>query len=235
MSYPAWRDPTWYSDADVRSSLELQEMAIEYVETHSDSSFAPLVEARQWLEEAEEGDELPITMIRKVVNTMRHDSEVNRRMPVPSRFGNSGEIEPVNEPCDKKYPHYGPHAWLKEPVRAGRGRRMQKRTCPGVSWPINRIDRITMKVNLNQKYQFVRARTGRMIHKVSTWDYPAYAWWWPEIHRWGFRKSPMLRVRTACKNPSIINDPILLTARQKSNMVRRKEDPTPLCPYCAEA
>ena len=223
MSYSQnWHDPTWYSDSDVRNNPELLEMAIEYVEAY-EGKFPPLVAAKDWLQEVR-GKSMPASMLRKVVNTMRYDDDIKRKMPIPERF----KEEPVTEKKKKKIPRCDdckngvPHYSMYVSHKEG--------SCPGVPWPINRSESVRMRLTVKSSHRYVKAKTGSMIHAVGG---KASAQWHPKFHDWGFSSgSPDIHISTLCKYPSWIRNGTLLTVKEKRSMSQRKVDPVPFCEHC---
>lgn len=212
-----------YTDRDVRGDESLRDLAEDYVQRYT-GDFEPLVDAQEALAK---GEELTVAMVRKVLNSMRHDRNWYSKMPVPKR---GAEVIPMRPPRASKVPdtipkqcaeekgHYR-HPWEKTPKPGGpEWRYYWKYECSGVPWEITRKEfRSMAKV----KYPLAVSKSGRLIHSIdpdgrhnTVWFGPLHAWGWKsDEHHW-LTADAELNVKLRCKHPSWIRNPILLRPEQ---------------------
>jgi hypothetical protein len=131
--------------------------------------------------------------------------------------------------CDKPFFH-GPHG------RHGDDDADIYQLCGG-KYRINREDFEKPAV---VKAPYLMSKSGKLIHKASRTSGDAWFMWRPERHAWGWRYNgdgdPDLYVRTRCKYPRIIDNPILLDETHLQEAVDSRVgstvNPHELCKRC---
>jgi hypothetical protein len=83
---------------------------------------------------------------------------------------------------------------------------------------INRLSPYKRPVTLKPAAQWVLAKTGALVHAPLK----AEMRWFPNLHEYGWAARPQLRVKSACKYPSWLSDPILLTDTQAHGVIGKK-------------
>jgi hypothetical protein len=228
-----------YTDRDVREDSQLTQLAIAYIANYT-GEFEPLVDAKELFEE--EG-ELPVAVIRKVLNCMRHDAQVALNLPRP-RYGSNviqmvppkrrKRVEYNDEHCGSAVPHYY-HSWGDD----------NEHRCEGSPWPINRYEkRLPVKV----KTPYAASRTGKLIHDIDPAGQHQGIWQGPS-HAWGFRTQERgynfytadadLVVKLRCKFPSWLRNPILIKEDQLEQFMQIEDviqgmREMSMCPHCAK-
>lgn len=191
-----------YIDSDVRADPTLRELVVQYLNQY-DGEFEPLVDAQIYLKTV--GDDLPVAVVRKVLNCMRNDLRVRAQLPRPDR--KRALVKPQRNPdlrqCDRLEPHTA-HQW-----HGG----WCYYNCSGVKWAINRYHILHRDAVI--KYPFVVSRTGRFVHRTEG---TGIITWYPNSHDWGFEMITV-SVRTFCNNPGSISSAILLKAEPEYNGV----------------
>jgi hypothetical protein len=200
-------------------------VAEEYARRYT-GEFEPLLDAQQVLRD---GETLPVVLVRKVLNSMRHDRNWYSRMPVPSRDADILPMRPPKQPKAKKYKTqekqcpetegHREHPWDKrtKPDRPEWDYYWTYR-CKGVPFKITR-KQFTGEANV--KYPLAAAPTGSLIHSVNP-DGPHWTSWQGPLHAWGWKSDEMpwtkadadLNVKLRCKFPSWLRNPILLRPEQ---------------------
>lgn len=210
---------TKYTDRDVRESPDLAEMAVEYVEQYG-GEFEYLIDMKMRLAQ---GYDLTTPMIRGILNCMRHDPRITGLpAPLPPEEGVVVELRPAKRKKRKS------HVWDREnPVPCNEIKSHDAHTwrpdgehyewCNGVPWAINRLSSIYLPAQV--KLPFVVARSGKLIHRVGPTDH--WVEWWPNRHEWGFNRilQPELTVKLVCKYPSVLRQPLLLTAERAEQII----------------
>lgn len=221
-----------YTDRDVREDESLSKIAEEYVRGYG-GDFEPLVDARHMLDD---GDELSTVVVRKILNSMRHDRDWANRMPVPIRSTNGAgtfvrRVLKESSACANESPHY-PHFW-READKEGQ--------CRGIPYSINRPFEVDMKLSIKKGFVFAISMTGALVHRIDP-NGAHYAVWMPRRHDWGFDTSYMKRRMNArvsvdmlCNNPSRIDFPVLLTIAQAEDYIGERSvsgKPVRWCDNC---
>lgn len=212
-----------YTDRDVRENESLRDLAINYVLGYG-GDFEPLVNAVDMLKE--EGD-LPTNIIRVVLNCMRHDRNVAADLPQPEPARvvhmprrRKDRNKDYRTSCGLADPHEY-HTWRDDDD--------DMIACPGVPWPVNR-QRFMARTIVNRP--FASAWGGQFIHIVAP---SARIEWLPMMrhqHKLGWvHHDPVLHVRTICRYPSVIKNPILFTP-EAAVQETRAQDGRQFCPHC---
>jgi hypothetical protein len=85
------------------------------------------------------------------------------------------------------------------------------------------------------KRDFVVARGGTMIHLVGDQECHNIQWH-PNAHEWGFSEfGPDLHVKLACRYPSYLKNPLLITQAQGEELKFDNGEVVPFCKHCAKA
>lgn len=227
-----------YTDRDVREDSQLTDLAIAYIANYT-GEFEPLVDAKELFEE---DGELPVAVIRKVLNCMRHDAQVARNLPRPRYGSNVVEMRPArrkrvqydDKHCGSIVPHYY-HNWGDD----------NEHRCEGSPWPINRHEkRLPVKV----KTEYAASRSGKLIHDVDPEGRHVGVWHGP-LHEWGFRSQGEggwhyqtdadLFVKLKCRFPSVLRNPILIKGDSLPNYMQIEDilhglREMQMCPHCAK-
>ena len=226
-----------YTDRDVRADESLTDLAIAYLRAYT-GEFEPLLEAKELYEE---DGELPVAIVRRVLNCMRHDARVAADLPRPKgdnvlsfeKPRSKKKIQRGDKQCDNKNPHYM-HSWGEHYENA----------CEGIPWPINRGEvRLPVKVHV----PYAASRTGKLIHDLDqTGEHKHWGIWHGPPHAWGFRSQEFshyksdadLHVKLACKYPSYLRNPILIKAEELDKYMEIEDVLSGLrhmsmCPHCA--
>ena len=203
-----------YTDRDVREDPTLIHWAVEYLSKYG-GSFEPLVNAQQLLGS---GKDLPTNIVRVVLNCMRHDVHVATLLPKPQpRFqivrGVKKEVREEN--CAQTSPHR--LHWATPTMR-----------CPGIPWPITRGN---VNTPASVKKPYARAKTGKLWHYVNPGRGESYVHYFgAPMHEFGVHKYADLYVKTMCKYPSYLKNPILMDNRPSLELLQQLEIEE--CPHC---
>jgi len=212
-----------YTDRDVRENANLREIAENYLIEYG-GDFEPLVKAVQLL--ATEGN-LPTSMVRVVLNCMRHDANVVNDLPAPIGYklpkkvvSIKGRRHDYHTDCDNKESHHSHSYRLDDEILL----------CKGVPFEINRE---SYWMDAKVKRPFMRARGGRLVHFTTG---EGWVHWLPKPHEWGFAKYAVayLAAKAMCRYPSIINKPILMTEQQAAALLTNLPEEFSICPHCKE-
>lgn len=223
-----------YTDRDVREDPMLADLAVEYLHQYG-GSYEPLVNAQQMLRS---DGSLTTQITRVVLNCMRHDTNVARELPPPKRYlmsvpnvaelasrqGRRNSQDIIIVRCSNTKPH---SVHYVNPTNK----------CNGIPHLINRHP---TEMRVTVKTPYARARTGKLWHHVDTSRNASYAMWYPPSHEYGWpdrhayaENIADLYVKTICKYPSILKNPILM----KTAPSRDAEEHLLLvteCPWCVD-
>jgi hypothetical protein len=226
---------TRYTDRDVRENGELVELAEQYVDGYN-GDFQYLIDMKM---RVHSGLQLTTPMVKGILNCMRADPRVTGLpTPLPPEENNVVvELKPQKRKkrkpwrsdlacnqVDQKIEHSS-HSYDTEEYNGW---------CIGFHW-INRTEPVYTQAKI--KVPFVVARGGKMIHLVGDPE-RHYFDWSPRAHKWGFAYTEYgaanwpvdLHVKLACKYPSFLTKPILLTVDQADLM--KEKDGLGFMPYC---
>lgn len=211
-----------YTDRDVREDSTLKLLAEEYIQNYG-GDFEPLVNAVAIYRDT--GD-LPVSIVRVVLNCMRYDRNVAPHLPNPKKYemGAVVEIERHRkkrknyyQDCDNFESHYG-HSW--------QGEENDTYWCSGVPFLINRE---TFSTCATVKFPLAKARHGKLVHHITG---EAWIYWLPPSHTYGPARAIELQVKSLCKYPSVIVRPQLLSAEKATSLISLNPADLALCPYC---
>jgi hypothetical protein len=175
-----------YTDRDVRSNPDLRYRVLKYLRGYQ-GEFEPLVDAQEWMQYSDSDEVMPVAMVRKVLNCMRHDTAVMSTLPAPlAREGSKKKVCTIKKSHDTHHLEY--NNW-----------------CAGVPFAINRTDSYRMQARVKTK--LVAARTGALIHLSNGFGRMR---WYPVFHDYGWRAVNRLAADTMCRYPSVIDKPILM-------------------------
>jgi hypothetical protein len=229
-----WREYK-YTDRDLRDHPELANLACSYLASYA-GDFEYLRDARQAMIEV---GGLPASIVRGVLNCMRTDP---RALPSLAAIAKpSAELGHDDVPTES---NLRSPSWIQRPSQAARSTRLAqcewtdphyphtygpewRMRCKGVPFELDRPARYFRPVSI--KTPFTKALTGRLIHRVGE---GSFAIWFPNRHTEGFREAPSLKVKTACKYPSWIANPVLIWSLDSFEIF---PDPQiKICEYCKE-
>lgn len=235
-----------YTDRDVRADESLRELATRYLEQYT-GEFEPLIEAKEYLEE---DAYLPVALVRKVLNCMRHDSSWCDRLPAPDRRAtvlpfrkpSPRKPEQVDKQCDETKGHVR-HPWGKTSWGESGWDYYWKYECQGIPFKINRRNRVTVA---KVKKPFAAARTGKLIHSINpdgrhtvTWRILLHEYGWASDQHDYLDADGDLNVDLRCKFPSRIERPILLGVDQVQLYIEAQaaigRGGVRRCPHCIKA
>jgi len=197
-----------YTDRDVRENPEFFDYAVDYLRQY-EGEFAFLVDCKM---RVASGWDLSVGMVRGVLNCMRNDPRVTG-IPDPQVWDDD-EVENViplkrkkkrsrdryrDDWCENTEPH-GPHRDENYVY-----------SCPGLYL----VNRQSFRLPLKVKREHVTAKGGSLIHRVapdgnhnSVWNVPPHDYGWYDF--W----SPDYNIKLACKFPSWLKNPMLLTEEE---------------------
>lgn len=242
-------DPTRhkFTDEDVRTNPILVDLAERYLQGY-EGDFIFLRKIRR---EFLGGSELTVGMVRGVLNCMRNEpryaemlrqlrlvpgapaldlatvTDIRTRM-TPQQAAPRQRVV-IDRECwftDGRPWSHTSHEWHSDDLDDPTSYK-----CPGFRFKINRVRSYKIPLSVSDKYNFVRARTGKLVHELAG---GGYVLWSPETHNVGFTYPPMLVYYTRCRYPSEIRNGILLEHRltPTESIAAGGLDE---CPHCATA
>lgn len=211
-----------YTDRDVRENPGLYGVVVQYLEDY-EGEFTFLVDCKMRITA---GYDLSTGMVRGVLNCMRVDPRAPE-LPEPTNWESQG-AEVIEMPKKKRRKfvprdHLG-YRYVDCPLKEAGifhqhkrfdlfkvdGELVRTSGCSGL-YRINREGR-ELPVKIHDEY-FVKGKTytTTLVHGVDH----AFGRWLPPLHEYGWQThipDCRLHVRTLCKYPSWLTDPVLVTA-----------------------
>jgi hypothetical protein len=194
-----------YTDRDVREDSQLTDLAIAYIANYT-GEFEPLVDAKELFEE--EGS-LPIAVIRKVLNCMRHDAQVARNLPRPRYGSNVVEMRPTRRTRVEYYEK-------RLPVRVK------------VEYAASRSGKLIHDVDPEGHH------VGVWHGPLHDWGFRSQG-----EGGWIYKTDADLFVKLRCRFPSVLRNPILIKEDSLPKFMQIEDilhglREMKMCPHCAK-